>query len=82
MTYNAECWKRRLAVLVIASSWLTGCATADSDTSDGTCPPIVNYSQAEQTRVAEEIAAVPENVAIIGWLADYAVMRDQARACE
>jgi len=46
------------------------------------CPPVVEYSQAEQTRVAEEIAAIPENVAIIGWLADYAVMRDQARACE
>ena len=28
MKSNAGCWSRRLAVLVIAGSWLTGCATA------------------------------------------------------
>jgi len=43
---------------------------------------VVAYSRAEQARMVEEITALPENAAIIGWLADYAVMRDQARACE
>jgi len=32
-------------------------------------------------RVAEEVAALPEGALIAGWLADYAVLRDQARAC-
>jgi len=81
MMSNAECWKRRLAVLVIATSWLTGCATADSDTSDGTCPPVVEYSRAEQMSVAAEVAALPDGAMIVGWLADYAVLRDQAHAC-
>jgi hypothetical protein len=46
------------------------------------CPPVVEYSRVEQGRVAEEITALPQNAAIIGWLADYAVMRDQSRACQ
>jgi hypothetical protein len=32
-------------------------------------------------RVAKEIAALPDGALIVGWLADYAVLRDQARAC-
>ncbi|MGI3213222.1 hypothetical protein ACROSR_19235 [Roseovarius tibetensis] len=39
------------------------------------------YSQAEQARVAEEVAELPEGALILEWLADYAVLRDQARAC-
>jgi hypothetical protein len=42
---------------------------------------VVAYSQAEQSRLASEITALPEDTLIIGWLADYAVLRDQARAC-
>lgn len=45
------------------------------------CPPVVAYSPAEQARVAEEVAALPEGTLIPGWLADYAVLRDQARVC-
>ena len=45
------------------------------------CPPVVQYSRAEQSRVAKELASLPEDAQIGGWLADYAVMRDQARAC-
>jgi len=52
-----------------------------SDAPPGACPPVVEYGQAEQTRVAEEVAALPEGALIVGWLADYAVLRDQARAC-
>jgi len=32
-------------------------------------------------RVAEEVAALPEGTLIAGWLADYAVLREQTRAC-
>jgi hypothetical protein len=42
---------------------------------------VVVYSRAEQARAAEEVAVLPKGAVIVGWLADYAVMRDQARAC-
>jgi hypothetical protein len=42
---------------------------------------VVAYSEAEQARVADEVAALPEDALIVGWLADYAVLRDQVRAC-
>lgn len=72
----------RLAVLAIATIWLAGCATVGSDQSGfGACPPVVEYSREVQAKAAEEIAALPENGVIVGWFADYAVLRDQARAC-
>ncbi len=54
---------------------------AGSDPAPGACPPVVDYSPAEQVRVADELAALPANARLPGWLADYAVLRDQARAC-
>ncbi|WP_127107841.1 hypothetical protein [Pararhodobacter zhoushanensis] len=60
---------------------LTACATADSDAPPGACPPVVAYSRDEQARVAEEVAVLSEGALIVRWLADYAVLRDQARAC-
>jgi hypothetical protein len=42
---------------------------------------VVDYSRAEQTRLVKEVAALPEGALIVGWLADYAVLREQARAC-
>ncbi len=81
MTCNARCWKRRLAVLAIATSLLSGCATDGSKSPSGNCPPVVGYTRAEQAHVAKELASLPEDAQIGGWLADYAVMRDQARAC-
>lgn len=81
MMFNAGCWMRRLAVLATATSLLTGCAEGSSDTPRKACPPVVGYSQAEQARVAAEVAALPEGAAIAEWLADYAVLRDQARVC-
>jgi hypothetical protein len=60
---------------------LTACAGAGSDNLPGACPPVVEYSRAEQARVAEEVAALPEGPVITEWLADYAVLRQQARAC-
>ena len=82
MMSNARCWKRRLAVLAIATSLLSGCATVGSE--DGrlaTCPPVVEYSREFQARAAEELALLPEGSAIAEMLSDYAVMREQARLC-
>jgi len=42
---------------------------------------VVDYSRVEQAQAADEIAAVPENARIVDWLADYAVLRAQVRAC-
>jgi hypothetical protein len=45
------------------------------------CPPVVDYSRSQQARVADEVASLSEGALIIAWLADYAVLREQARAC-
>ena len=82
MTSNVGCWKRRLAVLVITTISLTACATVASDSRVATvCPPVVEYSRGFQARAADEIDLLPAGSAIVEMLADYSVMRDQARAC-
>lgn len=82
MTSNVGCWKRRLAVLAIAMSLLSGCATGSSDGGGPrACPPVVDYSREFQVRAAEELAMLPEDSEIEEMLSDYAVMREQARAC-
>ncbi len=45
------------------------------------CPPVVDYTAADQARAAHEIEALPEGAVIVRMLSDYAVLRDQARAC-
>lgn len=81
MPFNARCWMQRPAALVAATILLTACATVGSDTPSSACPPVVAYSRAEQVRLADELAALPEAALIVGWLTDYAVLREQARAC-
>ncbi len=81
MIFNARCWKLRLVGLVIGMSWLTGCGTVGSERVVGVCPPVVEYNPAEQAQAADEIAPLPQNAVIIGWLSDYSVMRNQARSC-
>ena len=81
MPSTARCWTPPHAALAAATIFLSGCAGVSSDAPPGACPPVVAYSQAEQARVAEEVAPLPEGALIPDWLADYAVLRDQARAC-
>ncbi len=45
------------------------------------CPPVVEYSAANQTRAAAELEALPEGAVVVGMLSDYAALRDQALAC-
>lgn len=79
---NARCWRLRRAALAIATSLLSGCATAGSEADIVTaCPPVVEYRREFQARAADELALLPEGSAIAEMLADYAVMRDQARVC-
>ncbi|MET4808240.1 hypothetical protein [Limibacillus sp. MBR-115] len=71
-----------LAALGIATISLTGCATVASDPRVATvCPPVVEYSRDFQARATDEPDLLPEGSAITEMLADYSVMRDQARSC-
>lgn len=82
MTCSGRCWGRPLAVLAIAASLLGGCATAGSDRPPAAaCPPVVGYDVDLQERVAAEVEALAQGSAVVDLLSDYAVMRDQARAC-
>jgi hypothetical protein len=82
MTHSARCWRRRLIVLGLATSLLSGCARGSFDgVGSGTCPPVVDYSRVFQARVAEEMASLPDSAAIVEMLSDYAVVREHLRAC-
>jgi len=45
------------------------------------CPAVVEYSQTEQIQVADEIETLSGDAVLIDWLADYSVLREQARTC-
>ncbi|MET4102773.1 hypothetical protein ACSSV6_003477 [Roseovarius sp. MBR-38] len=62
--------------------WLTACATGGFDRPTSVCPPVVEYSQADLGRAADEVDGLPEGAVLTGMLADYAVLRDQVRACK
>ncbi|MCV2449479.1 hypothetical protein E3D03_019685 [Paracoccus sp. DMF] len=42
---------------------------------------MVEYTAADQARAADEVEALPEGAVVVRMLIDYAVSRDQARAC-
>ena len=73
--------KPRLAALLTATSLLSACGMTRSDLVSA-CPPVVAYSQPFLDRAAQELGFLPAGSAIQAMLADYAVMRDQARACQ
>jgi len=47
----------------------------------GTCLPVVEYSREFQARAVEELAVLLDGSAVVEMMSDYAVMREQARAC-
>jgi hypothetical protein len=80
MPSTARCSTPPPAALLIVMLWLTGCAMAGSD-ARAPCPPVVDYTAADQARAAGEVEALPEGAVIVRMLGDYAVLRDQVRAC-
>lgn len=72
---------RPRAALVAATIFLTGCAGVSSDTTPSACPSVVEYSRAEQAKVADELAALPQGTVIAVWLADYAVLWERVSVC-
>ena len=56
MKHNEGCSRLRRVALVLATIWLSGCATVSSDSSGpGACPPVVGYSGEFQARAAEAL---------------------------
>ena len=79
LRYNVNNWLPRLVALVTVMSFLAGCAT---DRFKGTgCPPVPAYSSQFLAQAAAELRQLPPGAAIEQMLADYQVLRDQARAC-
>ncbi|PZQ97086.1 MAG: hypothetical protein DI533_16230 [Cereibacter sphaeroides] len=76
----ARCSTPPPAALLIVTLWLNACAMGSSDVR-APCPPVVNYTTADQARAANEVEALPEGAVIVRMLSDYAVLRDQARVC-
>ncbi|NGQ93364.1 hypothetical protein G5V65_20980 [Rhodobacter sp. HX-7-19] len=81
MPSTARCSMPPPAALLIVMLWLTGCGMVGSEKSVP-CPPVVEYSAADQARAADEVEALPDGAVIVRMLADYTVLRDQARSCQ
>jgi hypothetical protein len=83
MTFSAKCLMPRLAALAIATTLVAGCETGDSDgAAIHACPPVVEYRAEFQARAATELERLPAESALAAMLSDYAVLRDQVRACQ
>lgn len=81
MKSNARCWTPPAAVLLIAMLWFSGCATDGSDRPGQLCPPVVEYSVADQAQAADDVETMSEASMVVRMLSDYAVLREQTRAC-
>jgi hypothetical protein len=79
LRYNVNNWLPRLVALVTVMSFLAGCATGRVEGTG--CPPVHAYSRQFLAQAAAELRQLPPGAAIEQMLADYQVMRDQARAC-
>jgi hypothetical protein len=66
---------------MIAMLWLSACAMGGSETR-APCPPVVEYTSAEQAHAADEVEALPEGAVVVRMLSDYAMLRDQVRTCQ
>jgi|GEM_PF-2430216 len=45
------------------------------------CPFVVEYTQAEQVQVADDLKVLPDGSPVREWIKDYGVMRNESRAC-
>lgn len=68
-----------LLALVLIS--LSACGTANSNPAC-VCPPIKEYSQEFQDRLAKEIGVAPEGAAFPEALMDYSAIRMQLAPCK
>ena len=78
--------KLRATLLVIAMTFLSGCASTVYKTElEVYCPDIVEYDNAFNNKLLDEIESLPEtdgHPAVVEALSDYASLRDKIRACQ
>lgn len=70
---------RRLLTL-LTLLFLGSCATASSEAIRFQCPPLKDYSVAEQMRAADEHDALPLNDPLREMIDDYGALRNGCRA--
>ena len=80
MRSTARCSTLPPVALLIAMLCLSACAMDGFD-ARAPCPPVVDYTAADQALAADEVETMPAGAVIVRMLSDYAVLRDQARAC-
>ena len=74
--HNNGCAKLRLPLALTGLLLLSACATATFE-----CPIPKDYSPDVQAQAADELDALPEGSVIADFIADYGVLRAEARAC-
>lgn len=65
--------------LILIASCVTSCTTGNSRA--GPCPPIRDYTEAQQKQMAAELDLLPEDSVIIEAMKDYSELRDRIRKC-
>ena len=70
--------RRRLTALVIATIWLSGCASADYSG----CPPLIQYPPGFADELADELLTVKPDGAIVRAVTDYYVTRRMLEVCQ
>ncbi len=73
---------RLLLTLLMATTLLSGCATAPpSAVVTKACPAMKEYAAAFEARVADEMARLAPDDPLRVWAEDYIGARDQTKAC-
>ena len=76
--------KLKLIALLIGASLLSGCASTVYKTKlEIYCPPLKQYSQDFNNKLADEVESLPSSsINITEALSDYVALRDEIRACQ
>ena len=75
----------RIGAAAIVLLGIGACATREPGSavaSAAGCPPVRNYSDEFRKRAVAELDLLPANSAVEEMLTDYAVLRQQIRACQ
>ena len=76
-------WSRIGAAAILLLT-IGACANQEPSTTvaNAGCPPVRNYSDELRKRAIAELDLLPANSAVEEMLNDYAVLRQQIRACQ
>ena len=64
--------------IFLCTLFVAACTTPPPITA---CPPVVPYSDEQQARAADELAALPPGSELRGTMRDYRWVREQLRKC-